>query len=365
MNNKILLTISLLHILSMQPAYWQQMPGSVSVSGRKIVMTGSGDVSITGDVIEHTGTGTVTINGVPVTGGSYSSESEYKEKQTETKSFNLADQAIINIQNTKGLIEIETYNGNTAQLTIDKRGKTPEDLKRMTSQVIPAANNLTINTIITPNQRIEARINYKLQIPNNKTFNLNTQNASGDTSIKGINGSVRATSASGAIEISNINGSVYAQSSSSDVSLTQDIINKPTELHSASGDIILEAGDIDGQISANTTSGSIRSDFFAVSKGNKRSVNTQMGKGNTRINLSSSSGDIRINKKAIAPVSAAQPAVVQPAPKAQPTAQPAPQVQPTAKPTPVRLTPTAKPAAAISAALRPKTVPAPARPKGK
>ena len=56
------------------------MPGSVSIKGKTVVMTGSGDLTVEGDVVKHTGTGTVTINGVTMTGSKTTSSASFKRE---------------------------------------------------------------------------------------------------------------------------------------------------------------------------------------------------------------------------------------------------------------------------------------------
>ena len=113
-------------------------------------------------------------------------------------------------------------------------------------------NIIRIGHIEDPNLRRNISISYELEVP--PETELKSQTGSGDQSIEGIHGPVRAHSGSGGLKISDIGDELRAETGSGDIEV--DTIHGSAYLSTGSGSI--RGQGIGGGITAQTGSGNLR-----------------------------------------------------------------------------------------------------------
>jgi hypothetical protein len=134
---------------------------------------------------------------------------------------------------------------------------------------------------------------------------LRTATASGDNRLYDIDGDIDVQSASGDIMVSNANGSINAAAVSGDIRL-EGLSSKDAyfEIESVSGDIFMEVSrNFEGEIAARSVSGSVNSDLSddlqvdsdLTHKSDSR-LRGPVGQGKGRLNVTSTSGDITIDR---------------------------------------------------------------------
>jgi DUF4097 and DUF4098 domain-containing protein YvlB len=145
-----------------------------------------------------------------------------------------------------------------------------------------------------------ASIDLEVAVPTNLTVDAGS--VSGDVSVTGAHGDIRANSVSGDVRLEHLHAnSIDANSVSGDVTVTVDELTGRGDFkfHSVSGDVTLEVPrDFSADLSMTTVSGDIDSDFPITVGGNgrmsRRSVDARIGSGGRRLDVNTVSGDLRI-----------------------------------------------------------------------
>lgn len=123
---------------------------------------------------------------------------------------------------------------------------------------------------------------------------------SGDVSVEGAQGDVRATSVSGSVRLRHLKvASLRATSVSGEVDAQIDSFDGSGDVSakSVSGDVTLEMPKaLDADLSVSTVSGSIDSDYPLTLNGrmSRRRVEARIGKGGRDLDISTVSGDVRL-----------------------------------------------------------------------
>ena len=145
----------------------------------------------------------------------------------------------------------------------------------------------------------DVRMDLEISVPTNLTVSANA--VSGNISITGATGEVRANSVSGNVKLDRLRASsVYANSVSGDVEVSIQELTGRGDLtfHSVSGDITLDLPrQLDADLSMSTVSGGIDSDY-AMTVGNgrmdRRSMRATIGRGGRRLDFSTVSGNVKL-----------------------------------------------------------------------
>ena len=128
---------------------------------------------------------------------------------------------------------------------------------------------------------------------------LKSVSNSGDFRIYDIDGDLDARTSSGDIEVNSVTGSVSAGTVSGDIKLNSLAANEGVfDIKSVSGDIQVEISpDFKGNVQASTVSGSIENSMAMESETSTESqLRGRIGQGNGKLSVSTTSGDINIDK---------------------------------------------------------------------
>jgi hypothetical protein len=123
--------------------------------------------------------------------------------------------------------------------------------------------------------------------------------SSGDSRIYDIDGNLDISSTSGEIEASGVTGSVRANAISGDVKLTAlSATQGDFKVESVSGDVQVEISrEYAGQVQARSVSGTVNSHLSGeLDKDSDSQVRGSIGNGEGRLNVSTTSGDINIDR---------------------------------------------------------------------
>jgi hypothetical protein len=144
-----------------------------------------------------------------------------------------------------------------------------------------------------------AQMDFEIAVPTNLVVQAGS--VSGDVSVSGAHGDVKASSVSGDLLLDRLHASaVDATSVSGDVEVHVDQLTGTGNftLHSVSGDITLEVPrDFGADLSMTTVSGDIDSDFpITIGNGrmSRRSLNARIGTGGRRLDVKTVSGDLKL-----------------------------------------------------------------------
>jgi len=145
-----------------------------------------------------------------------------------------------------------------------------------------------------------ASIDLDITVPTN--LEVNVGSISGDVTIDGAQGDVRASSVSGELRLRHLRASsIRAHTVSGDIEARVDALTGTGDLsfHSVSGGVVMELPRaLDADIRMSTVSGELESDYPLTLNGrmSRRRTEARIGKGGRLIDLSTVSGDVRIRK---------------------------------------------------------------------
>jgi len=144
----------------------------------------------------------------------------------------------------------------------------------------------------------DVSIDMEVRVP--KGMRVSANSVSGDVSISGAEGTIRAGSVSGNVRVDQVRAaSVRASSVSGDIDVTIDALTGDGDLEfsSVSGNVTATLPkDINADVTMRSVSGSLDSDFPLTLSGrmSRRSLDARIGKGGRNLDVHTVSGDVRL-----------------------------------------------------------------------
>ncbi len=227
----------------------------------------------------------------------------------------LAQGQRIVVHNLNGRISVEPASGRTLEVVANKRWRrgTPADVKIEATRVNGGKDVLlcarwTATTECTEdgyqtrgnwNNDNDTQVEFIIKLPPGSNAVLNTMN--GDIDVTGASGAIQANSTNGGISGSSGDGPVEAHTTNGDIDVRMTKIPaKGTSYHTTNGSITVSLPEAtDANIRARTTNGRINSEFALSVSGSMsgRSIQGTIGKGGPLLDLVTTNGSIRIEKK--------------------------------------------------------------------
>jgi hypothetical protein len=144
----------------------------------------------------------------------------------------------------------------------------------------------------------DLQIDIEVKLP--KGMQIDAHNVSGNVSVVGAEGDVRARSVSGDVRMQQLRvSSIKAESVSGDVTVGIDALSGsgPLTFTSVSGNVTAELPKgIEADVTMRSVSGSLESDFPLTLNGrvNRRSIEARIGRGGRELEVRTVSGDVRL-----------------------------------------------------------------------
>lgn len=209
----------------------------------------------------------------------------------------------IHLENVNGDIDIVAWDKAEVSLEAEKKGKTNEDLAKVTLEIDSAPAKLRIKTKYAKSGlfgNVNASVRYKLLVPAGARLekidavnsDITVTGVRGSVNLDIVNGSISATGLAANARLDSVNGSLRAEFASlagvTDVKL--DSVNG-----SASVTLPKDAG---ARIDADTVNGRISVDqSVKLGKVGRRTFTGQIGSGGPTIELETVNGSISIKEK--------------------------------------------------------------------
>jgi DUF4097 and DUF4098 domain-containing protein YvlB len=216
------------------------------------------------------------------------------------KTYPVSAKVQVSLSNVNGSVEITGWDRNEVQLDAVKTADRQEKLNEAEIRVNASENSIHIETHYPEHTNNNpASVAYTLHVPRTASLDkidlvnggLDIDGVKGSVEGASVNGSVSGRGLTGDVDLSTVNGSVKSE--------LVDMGNaRHVKLASVNGHVELAMPkDANAHLSANTVSGSISSDFpLAIHKGYVGSdLDTTMGTGATRVELSNVNGSIKIH----------------------------------------------------------------------
>ncbi len=256
--------------------------------------------------------------------------------KTEVKTFDISPSGKVTVENVNGSIKVESWEKNQVMLEITKTVKADDQeeaddyFDKVRVEIDNGSDYLDVRTHYPNNEwggfwhwlfhggSGNANVEYVLKVPS--TIKLDAGSTNGNIEIHSVTGGVKASSTNGNVEIHTATGGVEANSTNGWLNL-DDVGGKvdgsttnggitaaisdavglhELKLETTNGSIkVYCSQDLNADVSAHTTNGSIHTDFPVTIQGDfdRKSFEGKINKGGTPIYLHTTNGSIEINKR--------------------------------------------------------------------
>ncbi len=218
------------------------------------------------------------------------------------KTYVLPSGGQIRIGNVSGEVKVSGYGGSSIVVAGFREGKDRDQVKIEDNST---ADTIDIRVRYPEHCNCDASVNFEVRVPSNIEYNFDRiSSVSGDVSLAGVAGRIRAESVSGNVEVTAVKGIVSASSVSGDVSASIDRVSGSGEVmkfSSVSGNVVVKAtGNLDADIDMSSVSGSLKTDFpIEVQEpryGPGRSARGRLGSGANSLRISTVSGRVSLSR---------------------------------------------------------------------
>ncbi len=225
--------------------------------------------------------------------------------ETFKQSYPLTADGTVHLENVNGDIHIVAWDKTEVSLEAEKKGKTDEDLAKVTLEIDSSPTKLSIKTKYAkkngwPFDNINASVRYKLMVPAGARLQkIDTVNSDitvtgvcGAVDLDTVNGSIKATGLAADASLDSVNGSLSAEFAS------LESVSK-VKLDSVNGraSITLPKG-AGARIDADSVNGSVSIDQqIKLGKVRRHSLTGVIGNGGPEISLETVNGSISVKEK--------------------------------------------------------------------
>lgn len=173
---------------------------------------------------------------VCVAGASAASAQEFQ------KSYRVGPNASISVSNVSGAVNVSGYDGDAVTVSAYKEG---QDRERVEIVDESAGNNVRLSVEYPRNCNCDASVRFEVRVPRSVGYDFaKISTASGDISLKNVQGRVRARTASGEVLLEGVSGEIDASTASGNVSVRE--AAGTVSASSASGDVDVEIARLEG-----------------------------------------------------------------------------------------------------------------------
>ena len=226
---------------------------------------------------------------------------DYSEKDEINQTYALSPGAKVTINDIAGPVEIETWDGETAEVHIVRSARTREDLDHKKILIEHTPSSLSIFTEPQPNRdrwdRVNVRQRVTLKLP--RRISLKANDIAGHVRIGEIDGDLRINDVAGSLEVARVNGSPHINDIAGSVKVSvgelggeglriNDIAGR-LELVIASGtNADLDVSDVSGRIGVEVPNA------MAVGKIERERYRGKLGNGGPAIVISDIAGSVTV-----------------------------------------------------------------------
>ena len=232
------------------------------------------------------------------------SHSQGDAREEIRKNYELAPGAKVEVSGINGAVKIETADVKTADVYIERIGKSPEALRRRKITIENSPNSLTIRGEkgdsgffarmfgSSPTERVTLKLPRQVSlVVEGVNGALNVGEIDGPVEVQGINGRVEVAQATGSAQFNGINGNITVALSK----LDKDAVS----LNGINGNIELRLSEgVNVELEAHGMNGSVVSDLpgFVLEKAKHGSYTAHVGSGGSAISANGINGNIRLTK---------------------------------------------------------------------
>lgn len=225
--------------------------------------------------------------------------------ETFKHTYPLAADGTVHLENINGDIDIVAWDRAEVSLEAEKRGKTDEDLRKVTLEINSSPAKLSVKTKYAKKSgwlfgSINASVRYKLLVPAGaRLHKIDTVNSDitvtgvrGSVNLDTVNGSITATGLAADARLDSVNGSLSAEFASLDGvnEVKLDSINGRARVTLPKGaSARIDADSVNGRVSVDQQ--------IRLGKARRHSLTGEIGTGGPSISLETVNGAISVKEK--------------------------------------------------------------------
>lgn len=167
------------------------------------------------------------------------SESDAMRETDEIRqTFKLTPGTRVEISSIRGPVEIETANGDTAEILITRRADNPADLQSDRIAIENKAGRLIIRGETAPGGNKNRHVNHHATLKLPRNINLAVNSISGPVQLGDVDGQTEVSSISGSVTLNTVAHQARLKSISGDVKIGQ--VSGPLDISGVSGSVTLD-----------------------------------------------------------------------------------------------------------------------------
>ncbi len=225
--------------------------------------------------------------------------------ETFRQSYPLAADGSIHLDNVNGDIDIVAWDRAEVSVEAEKKGRTDEDLKRVTLEIDSSPAKLSIKTKYVKKSGwfwggVNASVRYKLMVPAGARLQK----------IDTVNSDITVTGVRGAVDLDTVNGSITATGLAADARLDSVNGNLSAEFASLAGVSEVKLDTVNGRasvtlpkgagarIDADSVNGRVSIDQpVKLGKIHRHSITGEIGTGGPAISIETVNGSIAVSER--------------------------------------------------------------------
>jgi hypothetical protein len=233
------------------------------------------------------------------------------------KTYRLGAGGSVSVSNVSGDVNVAGYDGDAVTVSAFKEGR---DRELVEVEDLSTAGGIRLRASYPRHCDCDASIRFEVKVPRSLRLNfekistasgnisvkdvngqLGVSTASGDVTVEGVSGEIRASTASGNVRVREVAGTVNASSASGDVDVEIARLEGTggMKFSTASGDVSVRLpSSLDADVHMSTVSGSVKTNFPLEVKerdyGPGSTAKGRLGSGSRTLRISSASGNVSL-----------------------------------------------------------------------
>ena len=240
--------------------------------------------------------------------------------QDYSRTYTLSTEGVISVRSISGDVKVTGYEGEVIVVKAFKEGRDKDKVEVVDKS---GANRVDLSVSYPEHCNCDASIRFEVQVPITGKYKfesvssvsgdvsvdgavgyLKAHSVSGNVTVKTFTGVVEAASTSGNVHVGEISGTVNARSVSGDVivSINQLAGAQGMDFASTSGNVNVKLpGNLDANVEMSVLSGDLKTDFpLTIEKketGPGQRATGVVGSGNRRLTMKSISGNVELRRQ--------------------------------------------------------------------
>ena len=225
------------------------------------------------------------------------------EREEFRQVYQLSPGARVEVSGINGTVDIQSAPGTAAEVYIERRGRSREDLEYHKIIVEQDAMRLVVKGTKEKDSPRDVKVRHKVVLKVPRDINLSTSGVNGGVSVGEIDGPVDVSGVNGNVEIARVAGYSHVSGVNGSVELTLARLGeRGVQVNGVNGSVEIRfLGDVNANLVVNGVNGSVSPELPNVTiEGKLRPSNfkAQIGAGGAPITVTGVNGRVRLSRAA-------------------------------------------------------------------